>query len=52
MSDHEEIEVEAPVESALPKDVVSEIGSIKLFNKWSYVDCEVKDISLVFVVLC
>ena len=31
---------------ALPKDVVEEIGSIKLFNKWSYEDVEIRDISL------
>jgi small subunit ribosomal protein S5e len=30
----------------LPKDVVSEIGTIKLFNKWSYEDVEIRDISL------
>ena len=36
MSDAE-IEVETVSGySALPKDVVSEIGTIKLFNKWSY----------------
>ncbi len=35
MSDNGEVEVE-PVGSfeVLPKDVVAEIGSIKLFNKW------------------
>lgn len=30
----------------LPSDVVAESGSIKLFNKWSFDDVEVKDISL------
>jgi len=30
----------------LPKDVQAEAGTIKLFNKWSYDDVEVKDISL------
>jgi small subunit ribosomal protein S5e len=30
----------------LPKDVVAEVGSTKLFNKWSYDDVEVRDISL------
>jgi small subunit ribosomal protein S5e len=35
MSDNEEVEVE-PVQGyqVLPKEVVEEIGSIKLFNKW------------------
>ena len=49
MSDNGEIEeVEVPsVESnILPKDVASEIGTIKLFNKWSYEDVEIRDISL------
>lgn len=30
----------------LPQEVVAESGSIKLFNKWSFDDVEVKDISL------
>ncbi|VVT53111.1 40S ribosomal protein uS7 [Magnusiomyces paraingens] len=30
----------------LPADVVAESGAIKLFNKWSFDDVEVKDISL------
>lgn len=30
----------------LPKDVTAEIGSVKLFNKWSYEDVEIRDISL------
>ena len=30
----------------LPKEVTDEIGSVKLFNKWSYEDVEVRDISL------
>ncbi|OLL25680.1 40S ribosomal protein S5 [Neolecta irregularis DAH-3] len=30
----------------LPKDVMDEAGQIRLFNKWSYEDVEVKDISL------
>jgi small subunit ribosomal protein S5e len=46
MSDNGEIEVEAVQSSVLPKDVTSEIGSIKLFNKWSYEDVEIRDISL------
>jgi small subunit ribosomal protein S5e len=48
MSDHEEeIEVESPSGYAvLPKDITDEIGTIKLFNKWSYEDVEIRDISL------
>lgn len=47
MSDNGEIEVEAVSGyQVLPKDVVAEIGSIKLFNKWSYDDVEIRDISL------
>jgi small subunit ribosomal protein S5e len=47
MSDHGEIEVEStgafPV---LPKDAMAEQGTVKLFNKWSYEDVEIRDISL------
>ncbi|KAH6724267.1 putative 40S ribosomal protein S5 [Leptodontidium sp. MPI-SDFR-AT-0119] len=43
--DHEEI-VEASGYSSLPKEVVAEIGTIKLFGKWSYEDVEIRDISL------
>lgn len=47
MSDNGEIEVEAVSGyQVLPKDVVQEIGSVKLFNKWSYEDVEIRDISL------
>jgi len=47
MSDTAEVEVDSPSGyMALPKDVASEVGSIKLFNKWSYEDVEVRDISL------
>ena len=47
MSDHDEVEVENPGGyQVLPKEVVSEIGSVKLFNKWSYEDVEIRDISL------
>ena len=47
MSDSGEVEVESPSGYAvLPKDVVQEIGTVKLFNKWSYEDVEVRDISL------
>lgn len=36
MSDNGEVEVENPSAGypVLPKDVVNEIGSVKLFNKW------------------
>lgn len=46
MSDNGEIEVESSNYQVLPKDVVSEIGSVKLFNRWSYEDVEIRDISL------
>jgi small subunit ribosomal protein S5e len=48
MSDHGEVEVENPtaVYNMLPKDALAEMGSIKLFNKWSYEDVEIRDISL------
>ena len=49
MSDGE-VEVEAVQGvQVLPKDVVTEIGSTKLFNKWSYEDVEIRDISLTYV---
>lgn len=44
MSDTGEVEVTAyPV---LPKEVLAQMGSVKLFNKWSYEDVEIRDISL------
>ena len=47
MSDTAEVEVDNPSGyMVLPKDVTAEIGTIKLFNKWSYEDVEVRDISL------
>jgi small subunit ribosomal protein S5e len=47
MSDSGEIEVETVSGyQALPKEIVSEIGSVKLFNRWSYEDVEIRDISL------
>ncbi|KAI2610878.1 40S ribosomal protein S5 [Hypoxylon fragiforme] len=46
MSDNGEVEVESSSYQVLPKDVTSEIGSIKLFNRWSYEDVEIRDISL------
>ena len=33
----------------LPKDVASELGSVKLFNKWTYDDIEIRDMSLEYV---
>lgn len=49
MSDGGDIEVENSVLSdVLPKDVVKEVGNIKLLNKWDY-DVEVRDISLTYV---
>lgn len=51
MSDHGEVEVENPTAAftMLPKDALAEMGSIKLFNKWSYEDVEIRDISLTYV---
>lgn len=47
MSEQGEVEVEAPVsQSILPKEVADEAGGVKLFNKWSYDDVEIRDISL------
>jgi small subunit ribosomal protein S5e len=48
MSDSGEIEVQNPAGNldVLPKEVTAEIGSVKLFNKWSYEDVEIRDISL------
>lgn len=49
MSDGGDIEVENSVlTDILPKDVVKEVGNVKLFNKWDY-DVEVRDISLTYV---
>ena len=49
MSDAGEVEVESQqTYQVLPKDVASEVGSIKLFNKWSYEDVEIRDISLTY----
>ena len=46
MSEGGEIDVPTSTFSVLPKDVASETGSVKLFNKWSYEDVEIRDISL------
>jgi small subunit ribosomal protein S5e len=50
MSDNGEVEVQSPAGNldVLPKEVTAEIGSIKLFNKWSYEDVEIRDISLTY----
>ena len=48
MSDGE-VEVESPSGyPVLPKEVTEEIGSVKLFNKWSFEDVEIRDISLTY----
>jgi small subunit ribosomal protein S5e len=46
MSDTGEVEVETPTFAILPKEVAQEVGTVKLFNRWSYEDVEVRDISL------
>lgn len=48
MSEHGEVEVENPAAAfqVLPKEAIAEMGSVKLFNKWSYEDVEIRDISL------
>lgn len=46
MSEAGDVEVATAAFQVLPKEVTEEQGSIKLFNKWSYEDVEVKDISL------
>ncbi|RPB06130.1 ribosomal protein S7 [Choiromyces venosus 120613-1] len=46
MSDSGEVEVAPANYSVLPREVTDEIGSTKLFNKWSYEDVEIRDISL------
>jgi len=51
MSDNGEVEVENPSGTwqVLPKEVQAEMGTVKLFNKWSYEDVEIRDISLTYV---
>jgi len=49
MSENGEAEVETTSYQVLPKEVTDEIGSVKLFNKWSYEDVEIRDISLTCV---
>lgn len=48
MSDSGDVEVATAAYPVLPKEVAEEVGSIKLFNKWSYEDVEIKDISLTY----
>lgn len=48
MSDNGEVEVSA-VSQMLPKEALAEQGTVKLFNKWSYEDVEIRDISLTYV---
>lgn len=50
MSDSGEVDVPNPAGNfdVLPKEVTAEIGSVKLFNKWSYEDVEIRDISLTY----
>ncbi|CCG83459.1 putative 40S ribosomal protein S5 [Taphrina deformans PYCC 5710] len=45
MSDNGETQV--ATSNVLPKDILENAGTIKLFNRWDYSDIEVKDISLV-----
>jgi len=47
-SNGEEVEVEVPTSNypALPKDVQSQAGIVRLFGRWDYSDVEVRDISL------
>jgi small subunit ribosomal protein S5e len=33
----------------LPKEVTKDVGTIKLFGRWDYVEVEVRDISLTYV---
>jgi hypothetical protein len=40
-------ESDIPQTNILPPDIVGD-GSIKIFNKWSYEDIDVKDISLTY----
>jgi len=53
MSDNGEVEVQNPAGNldVLPKEVTAEIGSVKLFNKWSYEDVEIRDISLTYGII-
>jgi len=44
MSDNGDVEV--ATFTSLPKDVLANEGQVKLFNKWSYEDVEIRDISL------
>ena len=49
MSESGEVAVDLPT-GIVPQEVSDEIGTIKLFNKWSYEDVEIRDISLTYVI--
>lgn len=49
MSDSGEVEIPGGAFEVLPKEVAAEMGNVKLFNKWSYEDIQVRDISLTYV---
>lgn len=44
MSDNGDVEV--ATFASLPKEVVQSDGQVRLFNKWTYDDVEIRDISL------
>lgn len=44
MSDNGDVEV--ATFAALPKEVATHDGQVRLFNKWTYDDVEIRDISL------
>lgn len=48
--DNGEVAVETPNGyQVLPKEVMDQIGQVKLFGKWTYEDVEIRDISLTYV---
>lgn len=50
MSDNGEVAVPTPNGyQVLPKEVMDQIGQVKLFGKWTYEDVEIRDISLTYV---
>ena len=53
MSDSGEVEVQNTAGNldVLPKEVIADIGSVKLFQKWSYEDVEIRDISLTYGII-
>jgi hypothetical protein len=49
-----DVEVDAPAPVAIfnnvvPKDIAAEAGNVKLFNRWSFEDVDIRDISLTYV---